>query len=272
MLVLSRGEKNPDKRENEGESMQRVLMLSASFVAMTWAAVAAADSPNLKGAYGFTGTAACLVAPGHVGDPNTPPPLNNPTPGVALANSGFQADLRPNDAVPGSTTAAFSHSNAVEGIRTFNGDGTGTVKGTSVGITIRPTPGPDGFPHFPPSAGSAVFSYSFHYIVNGDGSWTATMDPGSYHEEFVTGPRSTQNPLNATNQTATVDAIPPVTGLISQDGKTLILVADKVDTPAQQSSAYGFTPAVEIVTYSNGDVYPQICHRSRVLISLPKGN
>ena len=77
--------------------------------------------------------------------------------------------------------------------------------------------------------------------------------------------------LLGVNQTAKVDAIPPVTGLISQDGKTLILVADPVTSPAQYSTAIGFTPTVETVTFSNGDVHPQICHRSRVLISLPNG-
>jgi hypothetical protein len=236
--------------------MQRMLMLSTSVVAMTWAANAVADSPNLKGAYGFTGTAACLVAPGSTGGTT---PESNPTPGTALPNSGFQADLRPND-----PTAAFSHSNAVEGIRTFNGDGNGTVKGTNVGITVRPTPGPNGYPHFPPGASSSFFSYKFTYTVNSDGSWTATMVPGSYTETFVTGGRSTQNPANSADQTATVDAIPPVTGLISQDGKTLILVADPL-------SGGAFVPTVETVTYSNGDVWPQICHRSRVLIGLGNG-
>jgi hypothetical protein len=161
---------------------------------------------------------------------------------------------------------AFSHSSAVEGIRTFNGDGTGTVTGTSVGITIRPTPGPNGYPHFPPSAGSSTFTYMFHYTVNGDGSWTATMDPGSYSQTFWTGPRSTQNPASRINQTATIDAIPQVTGLISQDGKTLILVAAPLDSGGKY-----LVPTVETVTYSNGDVWPQICHRSRVLISLPNG-
>jgi hypothetical protein len=230
--------------------MQRKLLWSISTAAVMWGATAAADSPNLKGAYGFTGTAACLVAPGHVGDPNVPPPLPNPTPGTALPNSGFNPNLQPNDSRPGSPTQAFFHSFAVEGIRTFNGDGTGTVKGTAVGITVRPTPGPNGFPHFPPSAGSANFSFSFTYTVDGNGGWTATMVPGSYSETFVTGPR--------TGQTATVDAIPPVTGMISQDGKTLIAAHVK--------------PTVETHTYSNGDVDPQICHRSRVFINLPNGD
>jgi hypothetical protein len=213
--------------------MQRTLAFSVSAIVMVWAASAAADSPKLKGAYGFTGTAACLVAPGSTGTTSGPP--------------GFNANLQTLDGAN-----SFSHSFSVEGIRTFNGDGTGTVKGTSVGITPRPTPGPPpGFiPSFLPSAGSSTFSFSFTYTLDGDGGWTATMVPGSYTETFVTGPRSTQ--------TATVDAIPPVTGLISQDGKTLI--------------AAHTTTTVETVTYSNGDVWPQICHRSRVFISLSNGD
>ena len=168
-------------------------------------------------------------------------------------NSGYDGNLHPND-----FSTAFSHSNAVEGVRTFNGDGNGTVVGTAVGITPRPTPGPSGYPSFPPGAGSSKFKYDFTYTVNGDGSWTATMKPGSYQETFVAGPR--------TGQTAAIDTLPPVSGLISQDGKTLILVVDPLT-----ADGTALVPAVETVTYSNGDVFPQICHRSRVLISLPNG-
>jgi hypothetical protein len=162
---------------------------------------------------------------------------------VALANSGFNAQLQTQD-FPGS--ASYSNSFSVEGIRTFNGDGTGTVRGTVVGTTVRPTPGPNGWPHFPPSAGSADFSFSFTYTVDGNGGWTSAMVPGSYTQTHLTGPRA--------GQTSTVDAIPPVTGMISKDGKTLI--------------AAHLAPAVEIHSYSNGDVDPMICHRSRVFISL----
>jgi hypothetical protein len=210
-------------------------------VILIWAATAAANSPKLKGAYGFTGTAACLVAPGSSA---TQPLPGNTTP---LPNSGFQADLRPIDG------KSFSHSFAVEGIRTFNDDGTGTVKGTEVGITVPPTPQPPGYPAFPPSADSHTFSYSFTYTVNGDGSWSSSMVPGSFSATFVSGPRSVP-----TAQTFTVDAIPPFTGLISQDGQTLTVAH--------------ITPTVETHTYSNGDVYPMICHRSRVFIALsPSG-
>jgi hypothetical protein len=243
--------------------MQRTLLLSASAFVVAWATSAVANSPNLKGDYGFTGTSGCLVAPGSGPTPQSP---GNTTP---YPNAGFQPDLRPKDALPGAATDSFYHSDAVEGIRTFNGDGTGTVSGTSIGVTPRPTPGPPvppGFPRFPPAAGSSVFSYNFTYTVNGDGSWTATMVPNSFKETFVTGPRSTQNPMVSVNQTATIDTIPEASGFISQDGKTLILVAAPID-----SGTGGFTPTVETVTYSNGDVWPQICHRSRVLISLSNG-
>jgi len=215
---------------------------------MTWAASALAASPNLQGQYGFTGFASCLVAPGHIDNQNVPPPVPNPTPGIALPNAGFNAQLQPIDfANPGTTpSASFNRSFSVEGIRTFNGDGTGTVKGTAVGMADRPTPGPDGFPHFPPSADSATFSFSFTYTVDGNGGWTATMVPGTYTETFNSGPRN--------GQTATVDAIPPISGMISLDGKTL--------------TGAHLTPVVETHTYSNGDVWPQICSRSRIFMQL----
>jgi hypothetical protein len=226
-------------------SKRHAFAIPLAALTLTWAAAAAAEHPNIKGSYGFTGTAACLIAQGHVGDPNGPG-LPNPTPGVALPNFGFQPNLRPNDAVPGSSTEAYSDSFAVEGIRKFNGDGTGTVKGTVNAITVRPTPGPGGFPHFPPAAGSADFSFSFTYTVNSDGTWTSSMVPGSFTQNHLTGPRA--------GETSTVDAIPTITGMISQDGKTLI--------------AMQLAPTVETHTYSNGDVEPQICHRSRVFIKL----
>jgi hypothetical protein len=222
-----------------------IFALSVSVVALTWAGAAAADSPNIRGSYGFTGSAECLIAPGHFG-PYTGPALPNPTPGVALPNSGFQPNLRPVDATPTTPTQAFANSFAVEGIRKFNRDGTGTVKGTAVGVDPRPTPGPSGFPSFPPSAGSSDFSFSFTYTVSPDGTWTGTMTPGSFISHHLTGPRA--------GQTSTVDAIPPVVGMTSQDGNTLI--------------AAHVAPAVETVTYSNGDVWPMICHRSRVFIKL----
>jgi hypothetical protein len=124
------------------------------------------------------------------------------------------------------------------------------VTGTAVGVTVRPTPGPaPTYPHFPAAAGSSSFTFNFTYTT-GKGTFTTGMVPNTYKETFLTGPRA--------GQTATIDAIPPFDGAISQNAQTLLV-------------AHG-TPTVETVTYSNGDVWPQICHRSRVLIALPNGN
>jgi hypothetical protein len=228
------------------EERMRVLAWSVSVVVLAWT-VSAHAAPSLRGTYAFTGTAVCLVAPGNV---PAAVPLPNPTPGFALPNSGFKPNLQPNDTGPNMPpTASYTRSFSVEGTRTFNGDGTGTVMGTGVGVVGPPTPGPTGFPHFPPSASVANFTFNFTYQVNGDGTWTSTMTPGTYLETIVAGPRSIP-----THQTATVDAIPPLSGWISNDGKTLIA--------AHQDAI------VETHTYSNGDVDPQICHRSRVFISI----
>jgi len=191
--------------------MQRVFMLSVSAVVMIFAVNAAADSPHLKGVYGFTGTDACLVAP-----------------------AGFNAELQ------ALGTSVWSFSSNAEGIRTFNGDGTGTFKSTSVSINPPPTPG------FLPGASSSNSSASFTYKVNADGSFTVTNAPGTDKGTVLTGPRK--------GQTFTVDNVPTATGLISENGKTL--------------TTAGLTPGVETITYSNGNVYYRICHRSRVYIKL----
>jgi hypothetical protein len=252
--------------------MKRAIAIASVAIGAGCAASAWADSPQLKGSYAFTGTAVCLVAPGNwqggfvngipvTPGPNTPAatqPFNNPTPGVALPNSGFKPNLQPNDTGPGLSTYSFTRSFSVEGVRTFDGNGHGTVAGTVVGVTHRPTPGPTGFPHFPPSAGVAEFSFEFDYQVTGD-RFTSSMTPGTYTETFTAGPRGPQaGPPSVPAQTATVDQIPPVYGIISNDGKTLTLA--HVDA------------VVETHAYSNGDVWPEICHRSRVLISLKDAN
>jgi hypothetical protein len=231
--------------------MKRAIAIASLAVGAGFATTAWADSPNIKGSYAFTGTAACLVSPGHF-DASSPLPAN-PMPNQLLPGAGFNAKLQPNDisnpTLPTPNAVgqqSFTRSFSVEGIRTFDGNGNGHVSGTAVGIDGRPTPGPTGWPHFPPSAGSGNFSFDFTYTVDGNGGWTATMVPGSYTDTFTAGPR--------TGQTATIDAIPPITGAISLDGKTLI--------------AAHAAPTVETRTYSNGDVWPEICHRSRVFIKL----
>jgi len=229
--------------------MQRTLICAVSAAALTCATGAAADPSRLKGSYAAAGSEVCLVAPG---SSNTP---TNPTPGVALPNSGFFTSCGPGpgcqDLLP-IGDHVFSASNDIEGIRTFNGDGTGTVKATLIGFAAPPTPGPAGtYPAFFPGAGTNVITYKFTYTVDESGGWTSTMVPGSYKGTVVRGPR--------TGETFTIDRLATFTGLIGQDGKTL--------TAADINPA-GNDVTVETLSYSNGDVWPQICHRSRILLRL----
>lgn len=219
--------------------MQRALITSISAVCavglVSWGGSEAASPKKLKGEYAFTGTASCLFAPG------SDPGPGNPTPGKALPNAGFNANQQPLV-----NATAFVTSFSVEGVTVFNGDGTGTFKGTSVSITERPTPGPTGYPSFPASASSNTFEASFSYVINADDTFDTQL-VGLLTGTFLSGPR--------TGQTTSVDR-PPMTGLISKDGNTLTLAS--------------VVPAVETVTFSNGDVWPRICHRSRVLIKIDK--
>jgi hypothetical protein len=218
--------------------MKRVLISSitaACAIGLVNTSGAAAASPKkLKGEYAFTGAASCLFAPG------SDPGPGNPTPGKALPNAGFNANLQP----PVNATA-FTVSFSVEGVRVFNADA-GTIKGTSVTITERPTPGPTGYPSFPASVSSNTFEASFTYVINDDDTFDTQL-VGPMTGTFLSGPR--------TGQTTSTD-VPPLTGLISKDGNTLTLAS--------------VVPAVETVTFSNGDVWPRICHRSRVLIKMDK--
>jgi len=207
--------------------MQRACLWIISALLMSWGVFAVTDeaaAQTLKGAYGFTGTANCLVA------------LNG-------FNDKQQVKM---SATPPS---AFGFSFSVEGIRTFNGDGTGTVNGTAVTTTGETEP------LFRPNASSHNLTFNFTYVVNGDGSWTSDMVPMTYLGTFLTGPRGPlAGPPSVPAQTYTIDKLPTISGLMAVNGMTL--------------TAAHLTPTVETHTYSNGDVEIMICHRSRVFIRL----
>ncbi len=190
---------------------------------------------TLKGEYAFTGTFSCLYAPG-----SDPGPVN-PTPGVALPNSGFNAKLQPLV-----NATAFSTSGSAEGVVTFDSDGTATFTATNVSFTHRPTPGPTGYPNFPASASSNSVSASFAYTVNSDDTFETQLT-APLTGTFLSGSRA--------GQVFKIDTL-PLTGLISKDGNTLTLAS--------------VATTVETINFSNGDVWPRICHRSRVLIKMDK--
>jgi hypothetical protein len=164
--------------------MQRVVMLSVSFAAMSFATSAVADTPALEGKYAFTGSATCIVS----NSADLPPP-------------GFNSDF-----FTDSVGAVGSF--AVEGIRTFYPGGTGTVRGRSMGV--------DFFPHsYHGSASADKFSFSFTYTVNANGVWTSDVTAAGISGTVTAGPRA--------GQTFTITNFPTVTGLLSNDAEDLTL-------------------------------------------------
>ena len=234
--------------------MKRALALSLSAFTLTWAASALAASPQLKGSYSFTGSGTCLWAPGSA---SSAPSVGNTTP---LPNAGFCNG--PNNPVSTCTAQGhpidgkvFSSSFVVEGIRTFNGDGTGTVSGSELTLTVPPTPGNASstppqlnYPSFPPSASTDTFKYNFTYTIDGEGGWTANV-VGTVNSQHILGGRA--------GQMFTVQNFPQLIGTIGLDGKTLTVATADANSLTQ-----------EMVTFSNGDVWPRICNRSRVLLQL----
>jgi hypothetical protein len=152
---------------------------------------------------------------------------------------GFNANLQPNT---GSTV--FSQTSAVEGISTFDGKGNVTNSSTSATITPPPTT------TFPPSASSSDTTHQSTYVTNADDSFVSTTVAGTFKGTVLTGPRA--------GQTFTISNFPVFTGLISSNSANL--------------TSATLTPTVETITFSNGDVEPRICQRSRVYILLKTGS
>jgi len=198
--------------------MRRFWIVTAMLPLLLGAGSALADrddhgvsNRSLKGDYALTGSASCLVSLG-----------------------GFNSKFQPIG------TNVFSTFFMAQGIRTFNGDGTGTVHDA---YSVSVTPPPVGTP----SATSVSFTEPFTYDVAPDGSYTTTLDGP------VTG-TATAGPL--TGQTFTTVGF-ALQGQISADGATLTLGTQP-------------TPTVETVTFSGGLVEQRICTRSFTLIKLKR--
>jgi hypothetical protein len=189
--------------------MRRTFLCLILGVSLLWAGIAFAAPPQLKGEYAFTGEMTCFTS-----------------------LQGFDENL---DA----QGISFLQSYTVQGVWTFNGDGTGSREGRSVGLA-----GAIPALNLPPSANSEDFQASFRYTLGPDGTFTTELT-SPLTGTVLTGRRA--------GQTFTIDQI-RLTGIISKDKKTLTVATEE--------------PEIETLTYSNGNVHKRICHRSRVLIWL----
>jgi hypothetical protein len=147
-----------------------------------------------------------------------------------VSPSGFNPNLTPQG-------SSFVHAFNVQAVLIFNADGTGTIRGRNVSITHS---------HLPsgaPSASADEFTAPFTYTVAPDRSFTVVFGP--FAGTVLTGPRA--------GQTFTIPTVSTV-GLIAKGRKSATLATDTTD--------------IEVITYSNGDSFPRICERSRVLLRL----
>lgn len=170
----------------------------------------------LKGDYAFAGEAVCLQS-----------------------EDGFNPNL-----TPAGPPAPFPQvlSLSIQGVRTFNGDGTGTVMARVISIShpfaLPTTPNPV---FNRGSAGSLDIESDFTYTVSPDLKVTITTP--LINGTFLTGPRA--------GQTQTVTNVPPFIGYISEDLQSLTLAHEE--------------PGVEHQQFSNGQASDRICHRARIL-------
>jgi hypothetical protein len=200
------------------EKIMKRLGLMLSVVAMTYATNAVAD--QLKGTYGFTATGICLYA--------LPDFLTNV--GVPF--------VAPDGSVPNSGyfTQYFDNLGTV----TFNGDGTGTSK--LFGQGFRPSPQLN---IFDPFATASTSTSSFTYTVTDD-TLIGNNVPGTFKGTTTVG--------FGAGTTFTIENLPPLTGQISKDRKTIVQGA--------------LTPGVETVTAQNGTISKRVCTSSRVLTKM----
>jgi hypothetical protein len=172
-------------------------------------AMAQSRTHMLKGDFAFTASVVCVNSPA-IFFPTYQPP------------AGFSADLRP---LGFSFVSTFS----AQGVRTFNGDGTGSVRTRAVSLG---NPGP---------AGAADSSNQFTYSVAADR--TLTIDEGPLHTVSVAGPGA--------GHESSISNITFV-GRVSSDGRSLTFATFN---PGVETSTR-LVPAPELIETM------RICHRA----------
>lgn len=214
--------------------MKYASISSIAALVMMWPVAVTAAPPHLKGEYAVTGMAICQysglqTAPGA---PFNGQFTTNPTNSLYLP-------------VPLTTSpnGVFFSTYSIQGVRTFDGRGNGTMKGRSVDI-IPP-------PSLNPRVGMDNVFFKFTYSVDSAGGVTTQLVPGSFVATIL------DLNGNPTSETWTLDRF-SLTGLIGNNNSVLTL--DSV------------SPQIETQTYLTGPQAGQsrqrICIRSRTLIRM----
>jgi len=195
-----------------------VFVIIAAIALFTVVAIALADDDvgknHLQGEYGVTAVVSCLIAP-----------------------FGFNDNLTPIN-----PASASSNSHTLQGISTFNRDGTGSFNSTGVLITPSPVPPPQ-LPH----ASAFHSSFTFTYDVADDDTITIDADKDSFKVTFDTGPLPPGGGFTADQYS--------LAGMVSVDHKTLTLGRP--------------TTLIQTCTFINTPIaFNMICNGSYVLTRL----
>jgi hypothetical protein len=164
-----------------------IIIVVASFM---MAAMAWADQPirhAIRGQYASTGSSTQLVA-----------------------LCGFGTNYIPNGAAGG---AWAIQAVSIQGVWTFNPDGTGTNSSLHRVITDHSIAPPQA--NITPWAGNRTSSYSFAYTIEKDGTIIITADPATFISTWISGPNQGTPPSHLSELI--------LEGTISPDGKTIIL-------------------------------------------------
>ena len=191
-----------------------------------------AGETGLRGQYSFTGTAMCLSS-----------------------STGFRTDFElvplivPPPPPPAVGTMLTPSSNSISGVRTFNGNGTGSVVATVHNINY-PTQFPGSASFSSGAASVSTLQADFTYEVKADR--TLVIDDGPTSGVIIKGG-------NRVGWGVSTIGVPKFVGHISKDWRTIDLVhEDMVVEQVVNTSPPGVTPAQEFVT-------PRVCHRERTL-------
>jgi hypothetical protein len=182
---------------------------------------------QLQGDYVFSGEAICYVS-----------------------DAGFTPDLKPK-------SFPYVVSFSIEGIRTFNGDGTGTFKARALNTRHpRALPTPQGVSFEAGGISATDIQGNFTYEVNADGTVSVSNQTLGGVEAFPPAP-----PGAPSADTVRITNLPDVFGAISGDHKTI--------------SVAHLDPAVETHTHQhwNGTAFEtrveqRVCHRTRVMLRM----
>lgn len=193
--------------------IKRLAVAGGMALALSAAAEARDFERLLRGEYAFTGEATCL-----------------------LNAAGFNPDLTP--VATGTFPVIVSFS--INGVRIFNGDGTGTLRAKIVGLT-HPFVTPALFVN---RGGGQANDLTGTFTYDVTSSLKITLNTVTLGGTATGGTRS--------GQTFTVTSVPPLEGRISEDLDGITLAHDEA--------------GIETLTWSNGDAQQRICHRSRILL------